>query len=168
MDDSCSPGLNPEALPAALAQCLFGSAGLTYADQPFHVLSAVPGAYALIIQLEGPIRLDIAALGMPRLDSGWYVYTGNAYGPGGLGARLRRHCRTDKATHWHVDRLTALGSLRALAVQPDGHECRIVETLTTSGDFAHPLSGFGASDCRTCQSHLLVWTGAVSASDAGA
>ena len=159
MDESARSVPGPQTLPAELTRCLHDRARLVPARPPFTELSRVPGAYALIVRLEGPRRLDITRLGAPVLRPGWYIYVGNAYGPGGLGARLERHCRADKATHWHIDHLTALGSIRALAVQPDGDECAIVATLSGLGDFAHAVKGFGASDCRTCQSHLLVWTG---------
>ena len=164
-DESGASGPGPQTLPAELARCLYGRARLIPARPPFTKLSGVPGAYALIIRSEVPRRLDITRLGAPVLGPGWYVYAGNAYGPGGLGARLNRHCRADKAAHWHVDQLTALGSIRALAVQPDGDECDIVATLAALGDFAHPVRGFGASDCRTCRSHLLFWTGEPGRSD---
>ena len=158
-EESCGSGPEPQTLPAGLARCLYRRARLASAQPPFAELSGVPGAYALIIRLDVPCRLDIARLGAPTLEPGWYVYVGNAYGPGGLGARLSRHCRTDKAAHWHVDHLTALGEIRAVAVQPDGDECKIIATLSALSNFAHPLKGFGASDCGTCRSHLLAWTG---------
>ena len=158
LDESVRPGPDPQTLPTELMRCLHGRARLVPAQPPFTGLSGVPGAYTLVIKLEGPHRLNIARLGVPNLGPGWYIYVGNAYGPGGLGARLNRHCRTGKATHWHVDHLTALGEIRALAVQPDGDECAIIAALCALGDFAHPLNGFGSSDCRTCRSHLLVWT----------
>ena len=159
LDGSGGSGPDPQTLPAELARCLHGHARLVPAQPPFTELSGVTGAYALIIRLEGRRRLDITRLGAPNLGPGWYIYVGNAYGPGGLGARLNRHGRADKAAHWHVDQLTALGSIRALAVQPDGDECRIVATLSALGGFTHPVKGFGSSDCRTCRSHLLIWTG---------
>ncbi|MBV1916731.1 MAG: GIY-YIG nuclease family protein [Sphingomonadaceae bacterium] len=117
-----------------------------------------PGAYALLIHLRRatPVRFHRSEELLPQ---GWYAYAGSARGPGGVGARVRRHLRTDKKPHWHVDVLTlASDQIVALALR-DGRECEIGLRLRESGVFEHTLPGFGSSDCRRCLSHLLAWTG---------
>lgn len=117
-------------------------------------LMGAPGAYVLVIEPAVPVlfaRKGIAA----TLLSGWFVYAGSARGSGGMGARLRRHFRKDKKVHWHVDELTnGAGPMAALAI-PGGCECDVVDRLLASGLFETALTGFGSSDCRHCQAHLL-------------
>jgi len=98
----------------------------------------------------------VGALGELNLPSGWYLYLGSAFGPGGLAARLARHKRqADKRLHWHIDYVRAVMTL--------------VEVWTGSGDARQecewaaaaaklPQAGviarrLGASDC-SCPSHL--------------
>ena len=96
--------------------------------------------------------------------AGWYAYAGSARGPGGLRARLGRHFREEKPAHWHIDRLTPAAAALAGLAYPAEEECVLVSRLIGTGAFRAPLRGFGASDCRTCESHLLNWT-AVGAPD---
>lgn len=116
-----------------------------------------PGAYLLLLRLDGPATLDIATLGRPGVAPGWYVYAGSARGPGGIAARLGRHLAGRGKPRWHVDRLNALCAARLGLAYPEGHECDLVAALIASGGFASPLPRFGASDCRACPSHLLRW-----------
>ena len=114
------------------------------------------GAYALALHLRKPVFFERARL-TQNLRSGWYVYAGSAYGPGGIRARLCRHFKKTKKLHWHVDQLTgAAEDICAVAV-PDGSECEIIATLARSRAFQFVAEGFGSSDCRICQSHLLAW-----------
>ncbi|BAV65534.1 hypothetical protein SCLO_1024940 [Sphingobium cloacae] len=112
------------------------------------------GAYALIITIGSPA--EFAHKGITHvLPASTYIYAGSAYGPGGIGARLRRHFQREKKLHWHIDRLTtAAESVRALAIE-HGRECEIIAALGHLPGFRHPALGFGSSDCRTCSSHLL-------------
>jgi Uri superfamily endonuclease len=98
----------------------------------------------------------IGKLGWMHVIPGYYIYTGSAFGPGGLRARLARHLGPPANCHWHIDYLR-------LATQP-------VEVWTTTSNeklehawagafrcLPHasiPLKRFGASDCR-CASHLI-------------
>ncbi|WP_243924334.1 GIY-YIG nuclease family protein [Novosphingobium beihaiensis] len=119
-----------------------------------------PGAYVLLMDLESPVRFARKGIAATSL-SGWLVYAGSARGRGGIGARLRRHFRQDKKVHWHADELTNTAArLSALAI-PEGAECSIVARLTASGRFETALAGFGSSDCRCCQAHLLRPQGAL-------
>jgi Uri superfamily endonuclease len=114
------------------------------------------GAYALVLRLDAPARFSRGRTS-DLIAAGWYAYAGSAYGPGGLRGRLRRHFRSDKALHWHVDHLTTVASrIFAVAIE-DGSECRIAARLLESGRFRYGPAGFGSSDCPTCPSHLLEW-----------
>lgn len=122
------------------------------------VLKCLPsagGAYALLVDLRRPARLPISRLGHPRLNPGRYVYSGSAYGPGGLAARLKRHLAASKTMHWHVDYLTQRGRVAEVWARVGGHECDIVAGLLARQGIMAPIPGFGSSDCRRCPSHLL-------------
>ena len=133
-----------------------GIAGHWIAPDKTGVLGNEKGAYVLLIRLDRPLAAGAGRTGSGNLPVGTYFYAGSAYGPGGLAARLKRHFRKDKTVHWHIDRLTLHASnLMAFAVV-GGNECELAERLLKSGDFEIALEGFGSTDCRTCDSHLLV------------
>ena len=117
-------------------------------------LGTATGAYLLLVELPKPLALRLA--GKQRLlTPGRHAYCGSAYGPGGLAARLARHLRADKRPHWHIDRLTAAGSIAAVYAQPGGRECDLVASLLRLPGTRIPLPGFGSSDCRSCPAHLV-------------
>jgi len=116
-----------------------------------------PGAYLLLIGLARPVVLDMPRFSGVTVAPGWYAYAGNANGPGGLRARVARHLRQDKRAHWHVDLLTQAGTVAALCF-PASDECRLVGALTLTPTFSIPVPGFGSTDCRRCESHLVRWT----------
>lgn len=113
------------------------------------------GAYALLLRLDAPAEFKLRTAEAASLTPGWFVYCGSAKGPGGLRARLRRHFRQDKALHWHIDRLTAAAARIAAVPVQDGDECALVAALLESRRFEITAAGFGSSDCRQCDSHLL-------------
>jgi len=123
-----------------------------------HKLPAIRGAYALIVKLGHKASVERPRKEPSILPPGWYVYAGSARGPGGIPARLIRHFRLDKPIHWHIDQLTSLSGVRIWASPvPEGHECDLVAKLSRSGLFHTACPGFGSSDCRKCEGHLLVW-----------
>ena len=121
----------------------------------------IGGIYLLIIQLEQSI--DVAKPQATTLPASTYFYAGSAFGPGGLRARIRRHLKRDKTIRWHVDQLTtraqavsALGWTGGLGSK-GGKECDLVDLLETLLPHAHPVTGFGSSDCPKCTSHLIAF-----------
>lgn len=114
-------------------------------------LPSRPGAYVFAIALP---RALMAAVGGRRtpLAPGVYVYCGSARGPGGLRARLSRHMRRGKRLRWHIDRLTERGVVIGSWTFERDTECDLVARLS---GFPIAVPGFGSSDCRRCQSHLL-------------
>ncbi|MES0883881.1 GIY-YIG nuclease family protein [Roseibium sp. SCP14] len=127
----------------------------TFPDNP----DAIPrdkGAYALALCLGGPVDLEINRTCRGRLMPGWYFYLGSARGSGGLAARLKRHFREKKKLHWHVDRLTVQTIAMAALAVPDGNECELADGLLATPWFKIALAGFGSTDCRRCDSHLLM------------
>ncbi len=121
-------------------------------DEP---ISREPGAYVLSIELAAPLALDIPRLGAATLAPGRYANSGSAHGPGGLRARIGRHLRRDKVPHWHVDRLTGAGRVTGVRAVPGGQECDLLRDLLAVPGVSVPVPGFGSSDCRACQAHLV-------------
>ena len=113
-------------------------------------LPATAGAYALLLRLGECLDLRDASL-----TPGNYVYAGSAYGPGGIRARVARHARSEKASHWHIDRLTPVAALACVLALPGGRECDVIARIERDPGSKVPIPGFGSSDCRVCAAHLL-------------
>ena len=112
-----------------------------------------PGTYTLIISVLEPLCLKIGRLGAYEFPPGYYIYAGSALR--GMDSRLKRHLRSDKRLHWHIDYLL----LRAKIIQiwyTSGNaklEC-VWNSIVAGLPGAIPLvPGFGSSDCR-CRTHL--------------
>jgi len=116
-------------------------------------LPATPGAYALALRLDAPLDVRVGK-NLATLAAGNYLYCGSARGSGGLRARLARHMRPQKRTHWHIDQLTAGASLLGAFIVEGGDECALNAALA---DLPIPVAGFGSSDCRRCAAHLRFW-----------
>ncbi|MCW2247758.1 Uri superfamily endonuclease [Azospirillum fermentarium] len=121
-------------------------------------LPPVAGAYVLLVRLTEAVDVTLPGRTKAILPPGRYLYCGSAHGPGGLRARVGRHMRRDKSIRWHIDRLTAAGTVTGCWIFPAGDECALVARLAT---LSVPVPGFGSSDCTVCRSHLLAWPGGV-------
>lgn len=115
-----------------------------------------PGTYTLLVELPTAAAVEFGARGEYALGSGWYAYTGSAFGPGGL-QRVDRHrglaAGESEARHWHVDYLLGHPESRLAAVYATERadvECGTARALNDAG---RPLAGLGASDCD-CTAHL--------------
>jgi len=151
----------PAALSAELARAGLGE-GRFFTRGRASRIPATGGCYLLFIHLP---RRALVIHGGPfddaRLAPGWLIYAGSARGAGGLRSRLSRHMRREKKIRWHIDHLT---SRRAVAgamcfTETELDECELASRLTNGQGVTMPLPGFGASDCRSCRSHLLHWRG---------
>ena len=120
-------------------------------------LTPRPGAYVLLIELADPTPVKMPGRPDMVLPPGRYLYCGSARGPGGIKARVGRHMRRDKVVRWHVDQLTTAGRVGGAWVFEGESECTLVAKLA---ELPVPIPGFGATDCKTCESHLLAWPAA--------
>lgn len=117
-----------------------------------------PGTYTLIFfsSIDKPVK--IGKLGTLFLKSGFYVYVGSAFGPGGLKARIMHHFNHSSRPHWHLDYLSPV--LDACEIwytcdqTPREHQWATIHSQTRGA--LMPLPGFGSSDCR-CRSHLFFY-----------
>ena len=136
-----------------------------------------PGFYALELRLTYPAQLCVGQLGEQLFPAGVYIYAGSSLGPGGLRARLGRHLQAkEKRIHWHIDYLGQAARVEALAyiiATPDKFlrsksakprqdaipiECLWSQVLARMTGAGIPVSGFGASDCRSgCRAHLVAF-----------
>jgi sugar fermentation stimulation protein A len=97
--------------------------------------------------------IGVGSLGRLHFHPGNYVYVGSAMA--GLEARVARHMRPEKKTHWHIDHLLARARIEGAVVFPSEkrQECSIARKLqTTPGIMA--VARFGSTDCG-CPSHLF-------------
>jgi len=117
-------------------------------------IPGTPGAYILQIALDQTLHFEIARM-RGTLSAGTYAYVGSACGPGGLRARIARHLRDEKPIHWHIDRLTTVGRVTAVAYGETACECDLAEALAGLSGATVPIVGFGSSDCRRCRAHLI-------------
>ena len=95
------------------------------------------------------------------LHRGWYLYMGSAFGPGGLGAHLRRHLRTDKTRYWHIDTLVAHCALAEIWYRCSSRDLEPIwaQTLHSHQNTVIPLAGFDTSDCRGSSRRVWVYSG---------
>ena len=109
------------------------------------------GGYVLLISLPRAQTITVGALGSISFAAGGYAYVGSALG--GLEARIRRHLRTAKKKHWHIDYLLERASVSRVIMAESGErlECRLAARL---GGRFEAVPGFGSSDCR-CPGHLF-------------
>ena len=117
---------------------------------------AETGCYHLVFHLPEATEVRVGALGAIDLPPGWYVYTGSAFGPGGIAARVARH-RRPRRRHWHIDYLSAVAELVDVILMPDTtrRECEHAAAVRALPGAVVPVPRFGASDCK-CIAHL-VW-----------
>ena len=164
-----------DAIPKALLACLPAGGTLIQntwkQNKASEQLPSRPGSYLLLIKILSVTTIEWRASEY-ALRPGWYLYAGSARGPGGMRARVLRHMRAQKRSHWHIDKITRQTTPTAAICYTTQDECGLVadlaadlvSTSTTSpavpGDFDFPLPGFGSSDCKNCNSHFLAWRGA--------
>ena len=119
-------------------------------------MESLSGTYALILASAGNEHLQIGRLGQLQVRSGYYVYLGSAFGPGGVKARISHHRKTATRPHWHIDYLSSSLPLDEVwySYDPIHREHQWADLFKRMEGSAIPLKKFGASDCD-CVSHLF-------------
>lgn len=126
------------------------------------------GSYALELTLSQSARLQVGKLGVFDFPAGDYIYTGSAFGSGGLHARVNRHLSPPSThkLHWHIDYLRQVASPCALILfshEPERDvetrlECLWSQLFQRMPESSLPAFGFGASDCAAgCGAHLIMF-----------
>lgn len=118
-------------------------------------MKSEPGTYALIFKNEKQVQVQIGQWKKITLCSGYYIYIGSAFGPGGIRARVSRHCRVDKPKRWHLDYISCMAQpVEAWISYATKHlEHEWADVFRNQTPFT-PVEGFGCTDCR-CLSHLF-------------
>jgi Uri superfamily endonuclease len=113
------------------------------------------GTYAIVLKPVAKRSIQVGKLGMLRIQTGYYVYVGSAFGPGGLKARIAHHRSVSHRSRWHIDYLRAAAEIREVwySYDPGAREHQWAETLAAAKESTMPFPGFGSSDCN-CLSHL--------------
>ena len=126
---------------------------------PLVPLQRAPGTYVLVLRVETAVTLTVGRLGVAALASGWLLYVGSAFGPGGLAGRLAHHLRSAAKPHWHIDYLrSALPLVEVwLCPTPQRLEHLVAGALHAAPGSSLPLPRCGSSDCA-CPAHLFAFT----------
>jgi len=109
------------------------------------------GSYLLVLELPEDTRILLGKQGMIHFQKGSYGYIGSALN--GLEQRIRRHLRSHKKLHWHVDYLLAYATITGVFIKESSkrEECGLANAFEQIFD---AIPRFGCSDCA-CQSHLF-------------
>lgn len=110
------------------------------------------GTYIIVLYVTRARSIQIGKLGRLRFKKGYYAYVGSAFGPGGLGSRLRHHLLPKKRAHWHMDYLDF--PVKEIWVSEEGEALEHHWAVDLEEMASDRMSGFGCSDCR-CSSHLF-------------
>ena len=119
------------------------------------MLKPAAGTYAIILRSHTNKAIRVGQWGLLRMKKGFYIYVGSAFGPGGLRARVLRHCLAIKPIHWHIDYLRSSACPIEVVYSHDAAklEHQWARTLIDMKFFS-TINGFGSSDCM-CDSHLF-------------
>jgi Uri superfamily endonuclease len=116
------------------------------------------GTYLLEILASEPFSVEIDSFKEKIFPSGYYYYSGSAQK--NLAQRVERHQLETKNIHWHIDHLTSIPTNKIKAIflfenANKNFECEVIRELTENFKLRIAAKGFGNTDCRRCQSHLL-------------
>ncbi len=126
------------------------------------------GTYVVMLESAAPQEIVVGRLGTLCLAAGTWLYVGSAFGPGGLRARVTRHCRAGRRRHWHLDYLD--GGHRPRGVWYSRAATRLEHRWARALAADPRCSGvarFGASDCD-CPSHFFQCTAGAAQAVVGA
>lgn len=118
------------------------------------------GAYVLIIDLIENVSFQLKSIGELSFEKGTWIYVGSAMGLGStsLENRIRRHFRSEKTIHWHIDHLLKSNSKIRAVIWSESTtpvECNIAKSMAQMENIDPGPKGFGASDCKQkCWTHL--------------
>jgi len=109
----------------------------------------------LIMRSESNAEFQVGKWGRIAIVPGYYIYVGSAFGPGGVRARILRHCRVSKPKHWHIDYLSDfVNPISAwYSYEQKKLEHKWAQVFSEMSETT-PIKGFGCSDCN-CYTHLF-------------
>jgi len=120
-------------------------------------IPAEPGSYIVIGRLNDDVQFTSGPFLGQLLICGYYLYSGSAFGPGGLRARITRHLNPDTKKFWHFDHLKANLHFYEILYSScaKNQECEFILALQEMEVISFPFIKFGSGDCRLgCPAHL--------------
>lgn len=120
-------------------------------------ISKQPGSYIVLSKLFVETQIGSGQFADRPLPVGIYFYSGSAFGPGGLRARIGRHLRLRTKKHWHFDHIKEYLEISEIWYSTEilKHECQFIRRIRETGQATFPVPGFGSSDCSCqCPAHL--------------
>ncbi|MCD6323621.1 MAG: GIY-YIG nuclease family protein [Desulfurococcales archaeon] len=117
-----------------------------------HSRAKAEAGYVLVIKCESRVSLGIESLGNPTLSEGMYLYVGSANIPNPL-TRDLRHFRKSKKIRWHIDYVTSVCTPLYAFLVFGLSESSLYVLLSKS--FPPAVKGFGCTDKRDHETHLL-------------
>jgi Uri superfamily endonuclease len=118
-------------------------------------LPSLPGAYLLIMHSAQICNIQVGNLGLMEVKPGIYIYTGSAFGPGGLRGRISHHLKVAERPRWHIDYLRKTVEPVEVWFSPEKRLEHVWGScLAIRSEVEIPIPRFGASDCR-CLTHLF-------------
>ena len=113
------------------------------------------GTYVLILRSDSKEQVQVGRRGKIQLNQGFYIYVGSAFGPGGVKARVSRHCRNNKKHHWHIDYIREfMQPLDVWYNQGSIRQEHVWAGILADLPGNSAVAGIGCSDCQ-CYSHLF-------------
>ncbi len=123
-------------------------------EMPWEKLDAIledAGLYLAVLRVDEAQEVEIGALGTFEFEPGFYTYVGSA--KKGLSKRMRRHKRTRKRVHWHIDYLrNAAEKAWTYPIRGAVDESALADAMAQVG--RRFPAGFGATDCED-EGHLV-------------
>lgn len=115
----------------------------------------IKGTYLLLLKNNISREITVGKLGNIFFKKGYYIYSGSAFGPGGLKSRLNRHIAKDKKMHWHIDYIRQQMDLSDIhfSETEDNCECQWIKSILAIPGTSI-VNNLGSSDCR-CKSHFI-------------
>ncbi|MGK9477324.1 GIY-YIG nuclease family protein [Melioribacter sp. OK-6-Me] len=114
------------------------------------------GIYLLEIFIPNQFIIDIKKFNSQIFPDGYYYYAGSAQK--NMRKRLQRHLSKNKTIYWHIDYITCRFDINKIFYfnnRGKDFECKLVSELEEYFGLKSIAPGFGNSDCRICESHLL-------------
>jgi Uri superfamily endonuclease len=117
------------------------------------------GSYIIVGELSEESCLNSGPFCGQLLPIGYYFYTGSAFGPGGLKARIGRHLKKGIRKFWHFDHFKEIIKIQEIwysILSSTNLECQFIKKFQSLGSASFPILKFGSSDCHFgCPAHLV-------------
>lgn len=114
------------------------------------------GTYLLVLYCQNQFSTHVGRLGLVKFEEGYYLYTGSAFGGGGVKARVGRHLTAQPSKHWHIDYVkNKMDIVEAwYVIGEKNYEHLWSEKIEKVMELNVPCNNMGSTDCK-CKSHFF-------------